>query len=749
MNCNRGRLAMNTRILSTFLAVFAAMLPIFLAPCANAAEIRIERPSATELRISGGSGARAWHIQYGTRRDYPVIALAGPGSTAYFSHGNWLRQIDGEKGMVTGRWRFPGSSIVALESIPNGVKVEVEENVGRNQLLFRAGSTQEFKSHRVIDFNPAAPQIPYWPTTSLLFNQVPRTEKQRTGGDDIDNLRQWLPEAENAANRDPLSPWLRFELGRIYLKLGRPEALELFKQAIRIESADFRELLYLSGELDFLGQTDAAREAFERGYERFWKKGNDPRMVGTLLGSLITFKLWVPFDVTDESRAELVERTYRFAPWVEGAEFAWGFYADHLERKGNVQEAARWRQRADEARARSLNPFVPYPIEYIMLFEFLLPASLLAALFYVVVLYWQYRPQRRIHKMSVLQWKLTFFNVEYWNRKERIGFLTIVLVAWLAFGAMGSIVESVLRLAQTPIGMWIGTFAGPVSTAVFENLPETPERDLLLAMAYQHDGQTDKAEALYRQLPQFAQSWNNLGALLKDSGRSDPARQAFEKAMELEPEMAEAKLNLNNAPSDLWTELHQKYRPGRAMLAPPQRMQLLNAFAGGSTSKSVVRALAGPLRSGEVFSVVASGIGRWIGLREETIIAWIRIAIIFLVVAVPIALFPRREVAQPPYRGQIVAELLLPGTAPEWRYVAGIVLVSWVYLAVRWIQLFSLTSLFNVPIPSMRAFGVPVDEGAMVELSRPGVPYLNVYIVILFLANAALIWYSRRKRGTD
>ena len=55
--------------------------------------------------------------------------------------------------------------------------------------------------------------------------------------------------------------------------------------------------------------------------------------------------------------------------------------------------------------------------------------------------------------------------------------------------------------------MWIGSFGGPVSIAVFENLPqETPERDLLLAMAYQHDGQRDKAEALYRQLPQFAES---------------------------------------------------------------------------------------------------------------------------------------------------------------------------------------------------------------------------------------------------
>ena len=112
-----------------------------------------------------------------------------------------------------------------------------------------------------------------------------------------------------------------------------------------------------------------------------------------------------------------------------------------------------------------------------------------------------------------------------------------------------------------PLSATSGTFAGAATIAHFEGLPKTAERDLLLAMAYQRDGQLEKAEALYRQLPQFPESWNNLGALLKDSGKQQEAQQAFERALQLDPNIAEAKLNLGNPPSDMWTESHKRYLP--------------------------------------------------------------------------------------------------------------------------------------------------------------------------------------------
>ena len=103
----------------------------------------------------------------------------------------------------------------------------------------------------------------------------------------------------------------------------------------------------------------------------------------------------------------------------------------------------------------------------------------------------------------------------------------------------------------------MGSLAGPVTVWHLENrLSPTPERDLLLATAYQQDGANDKAERLYRTLPDFAESWNNLGVLLRSARKEQQAQQAFEKALELDPGMAEAGLNLGRPPQGIWAEQH-------------------------------------------------------------------------------------------------------------------------------------------------------------------------------------------------
>ncbi len=145
---------------AVILTVCVLALPFFLAPVVMAAEIRIERPHLGQLRIvSAGdsNNGNGWHIQYGTSR-YPrfpdnAIALPGPAPVAYFSHRNWLRRIDTNKGIVTGRWRFP-ASIIALELAGRSVRVEVEER-------------SRASTYRSFDFDLDNPQIPYWPTSGF------------------------------------------------------------------------------------------------------------------------------------------------------------------------------------------------------------------------------------------------------------------------------------------------------------------------------------------------------------------------------------------------------------------------------------------------------------------------------------------------------------------------------------------------------------------------------------------------------
>ena len=90
--------------------------------------------------------------------------VAAEENRAWFGHGGWLRLIDTRKGVVIGRWHFPGM-IVALSPTENQVQVEVEDKL--NDRVFRRTFTS---------FPTAGAVVRYWPTGNLLLNRVPMTE---------------------------------------------------------------------------------------------------------------------------------------------------------------------------------------------------------------------------------------------------------------------------------------------------------------------------------------------------------------------------------------------------------------------------------------------------------------------------------------------------------------------------------------------------------------------------------------------
>jgi tetratricopeptide (TPR) repeat protein len=733
--------------LPTFLSILALVMPVFLATAADAAEIKVSYPARGVFVISGGSIEKPWHIRYGRAivgAVGKVVTLAGQGPDAYFSDGNWLRRIDAEKGIVTGRWHFPGSSITALTLTDDHIQVEAEDDSGRRSF------------HRTIDFNVNDPHIPYWPTTSLFAQGVPEREMNCFCSLPVVNpasAREWLPEAENAVHRDPLSPWLRVALAHVYLSLGRTEANQLLDETSSSGPAEFGELFRLSSRLDSEHRTQAARVAFDRGYENYWQLGNDPRMLIAIISRIFFYPF--PMDATEEMRPELIERGYRLAPWVAGADDAWDAYAGFLRENGNRQEGQKWSARAAEARSNSLFPMNAALQSWFGYVIMLVPATLLAGLLYWTATFLRYLPERKIQIRAERQAgtprRLGFFNVEYWSGRDRIVFLTILVVGWLSLGLMGSFVSLVFHESTAPLSESEGTFAGPTTIADLESLPKTPERDLLLAMAYQHDDQAARAEALYRELPQFPESWNNLGVLLKNSGKGPEAKQAFERAVQLDPQIAEARLNLGNPPSDYWTESHQRYLPERAMLAPPRRERMMYALGFGSVWQIGSKSLLGPIATGR--EVV-----RFSGLGPERppnlLVPMIGLIIVLLLLAVIIsALRPVRDVTQAAPRYQIIVELLLPGTAAEWRYLGGIALTAWAWASFQWFLIATQSRVRFLPysgIPNIRrAFGIPVGSFYGYTLGTPTsyAPFLGI-IVFLYVVNAALIWYSRQRHST-
>ena len=353
---NNGRIA--HALLWIWVSVCMLLVMGGALPAAGA-DAQMQVTGKTLLEIAGGAGPRAWRIRYGTTDSYQKQFVMAGENRAWFSHGGWLRMIDTEKGVVIGRWRFP-EAIVRLTPLDGGeVQVEIEDKSG----------DQPFR--RTFNFHPqAGAGVPYWPNGKVLFYRLPMSEvelvwslpgqggifSERWEAPGEQEVKQRITELEEAIRRDSASPWFRVALWRLLQREGDPRAPAVLEEALQVKTTDFSEILPMAGLLEQLDERESARAAFELGYRDFLDRGNDPRLMMTLIGKMILYRPWVSKlpDLNSEHGRELMERTYRLAPQCEAADLAWQMYADILAKNGHTEEARKWRIRAEEAASTSV-----------------------------------------------------------------------------------------------------------------------------------------------------------------------------------------------------------------------------------------------------------------------------------------------------------------------------------------------------------------------------------------------------------
>jgi len=761
---NRVRVVALPTILAAMLAIFWAVSP------ARAAEVKLTRADVRTYAITGGAGANAWALRYHTPvngywdyRSKQLVEIARllpvEGDRAWFSHGGWLRLIDTKQGVVIGRWHFPGL-IVRLEVAGKELQVETQQQYGPENLI-----------RTVFPFDPAAPRIPNWPPNDISLERLSQTESDANftfnpGNASAQDAKQREAQMKDMVRRDPLSPWLRVALGKFLLETSQPGATDVFREAVELASTDFTELLRISAFLDTFGQREVARKAFERGYRDFLERGYDPRLVHSLLPKFILYSYgpakgdWKREDPV--FRREIIERFYRFAPYAEAAEYAWQLYAQRLETDGPSELVSTWQFRAKDARGKSgaiWNRGVLLAIDTAAL---LVASAFLAGFLFIVVIYRRYVPQRRLlaaahGRQGKLARGFFLFGLEFWSRRDRIAFLSIALLGWLAAGAVGSYMSGILRVAAAPLSLAGGSLAGPVNREYLEkHLPPTPERDLLLAYSWQLDGDLKKAEELYRALPQFAESWNNLGVILNATGRESQAKQAFEHALQMDPARDEAAVNSGRPAQSFWTKLFQENLPGKPMLALPASDRFQRAYLNGSTSAVMMRAVAGPLTYIDNDpSLIFGSAG---AARGTILFVGLLVAVTLLAIAM-VTLIPARDVTQPPGRRHIVLQILFPGTVPAWSWFGGLVLTAWSFFFIQDLLLFwqgSSRILTYISMPNILwAYGVPAEPNAVRltgvgGLINPGWGLVAVSPAILFAVNLALVlWQRRRERSVS
>jgi tetratricopeptide (TPR) repeat protein len=831
---------------SLLLAAFlAAVLPIFWAAGAQAAEMRIRGELPNQLiEITGGKAARAWRLAYGTTPTWveppgpPSAAewkqgvnfVEFPGNRAWFGHGQWLRLIDTEKGIVLGRWQFP-EIIVGLQPVGSKVSVRIQGFLGGTGLI-----------KRTLEFDPAAPQIPYWPIQRLgnavlsireIHNEFPLEHPMswdwygEKSTMTVEEAKALLPFTEEMARRDPAAPWFRVKQWRLMGIAGLPNADALLDQVLAAPNAEFNELLQISRYVESWGAPEYGQRFFERGYAAFLERGNDPRLFTALWGRLVTYSYYGRIEsFSNAQRLRIMDNIYRLAPMGEATDLAWLGRAVAEEKAGNNEAAALWRQRAQNTAENGLYAADANERRLVDWLALVALGSASACIFFLLVMLARYRPQRRLdlatwERMGLrkpglaAQWKTSFaclvllfavgsvvlyyaipnfapggdrsvilvlflmavalsailtaaFSVrrraaerkrlglpafsfgflEYWSLGERVAFLLIVLIGWLAAGVVRIPVSTMMAQYRVENVLGMGHLGSPLARDELLQLGRAPARDLFLAISYQQGGDSEDAEWLYRSIPRYPQSWNNLGVLLKERGKTQEAQQAFEHALRIEPGMPEALFNLGRGAEGEWAEVHVRYLPDRPMLATPTRAQLLEMLRGPSLTSLYLSILAGPLNGG-----LADGLkylSMWVGWRrlivqylaQLALVPLLGLALAFLLVV------PSRVPSAQPGGVETLLEVLLPGSARAWLPLGGVVLAAWcTCLAAGVFRLIIGTPFVMVysSVPNLEyCFGIPREPYFPTVLNPSWWPVLIMFAALLFGLNLVVVIQGKR-----
>ncbi len=562
-----------------------------------------------------------------------------------------------------------------------------------------------------------------------------------------DKAREMLPIAEGSARRDVFSPWMRVVVAHLLLQAGDSRGSAALNNILQAEGGDFTEWISISSYLYDVGRQDLGDAAFDRGYRDLLQRGYDPRLTQSIYQRFALFASTRTRPLTlFDLPVDQVERIFRLGPYTEFGWIIWNEYASVLERRRQAG-AQLWHARSQEARqyAPALLASAAARFDRVIL----LPLAVMpGVIIFIVVVSNRYTAQRRADlEAGRRKYAIPLFsNLTYWSRAERWALLLMAVLGWATMGVAGLDAAAFMRAFRAPITSQNGTYDGPIVRGHFQSLPASPERDLLLAMSYQQGGDSRRAEDLYRRLPQYAESWNNLGAILKRRTREQEAREAFQRALQIDPQLHEARLNLDGSTPDLWTELHKRYVPVRPMLAIARPQQLQAAYRGGSHWRPLAwSALRGPFW-------VANGGLVWMFVDMKIAVVTIVgyyfsqafwVGSLFFALLMTFVL-KQRPVGEKAAARHWIVNVAFPGTGRSWHIFGGLVLAAFLVCCLALLFFVMQHSPWLLSASQMwylRWYARSLDMSVL----NPSPLVFMLPALVLFAINFGMIRRARRK----
>jgi tetratricopeptide (TPR) repeat protein len=392
-------------------------------------------------------------------------------------------------------------------------------------------------------------------------------------------LEESLPALEGWATADGTNPWFHTLRGRYLTMLGRDdEARRAYERALKLDRAYDDELIAMASLLDPVAP-DLADEAFERGMAFLLAHGYQPELAFGLVTMVVQLgppnrgPATLDMERDREVLLRFAHRLEDFAPFTEGTS---GFYATLAESAVNEEgdEADHWLALAQQAQLTRhfapLDPQAPAPGAWLNLLLALL------ATFVIVVVFKTLRtwPTSVATSEGWRRW----VPFRWWHWDERLGLVLLALPLLLAGvqAAQGFAIWAMLAGAPAELGA--GSLGHPALAHLTDDMVGNSGSDLVRAIALHQRGELDQAQDLYRTVAHLPQGQINLGVLLHQRGFRQRAAAHFRRALELDPQSAEAAHNLGLPAQGRRVERARRYGFEGPLLALPRPEQWQSAW---------------------------------------------------------------------------------------------------------------------------------------------------------------------------
>lgn len=406
---------------------------------------------------------------------------------------------------------------------------------------------------------------------------------------DVNKLELLRQEYLKATEADTTNPWYYIYLAVINDDLDKKIYSEVYyKKSLEVSGLCFFDYFQLSTFFEYMGKTDLADISYDRGMSDFFGRQYTPEQL-TSLQSFLNYSNWLVPTIEKLKKENnsrrlliLVDRFQNLSPLKEGNFNILSGVSNYLVGKGQLQESRAWQSKVEDSKGFLFPSDYSFIIADLSL-NFLL-ASIISFMVFLIILIirvvYEFLEDSKHNKIYLKE----ILRRRYISKRTIYSFVLLYAFAVIALGLCNNTIASISNILKEPPTINSGTWGNYATIKYFsKEIGKTQEKDFFLALSNQQIKDYQTAITLYEKID-TSEAHNNLGVVYIKQGKKTLAIDEFNRALEIEKDMTEAKYNLalldktKESGEGSKVELMKKYAPNLPMISLPPDKYYKKAF---------------------------------------------------------------------------------------------------------------------------------------------------------------------------